>query len=202
MKFILAGFFLLCSITATAQESRLKTPQSNPESSLQLYPVGMELRYERNNEQDFQTNTFWNYAFAYQRANLSALFEYSNYTESSGNSTTSIDHTHQELTLWGRWHFLTTKKELLPLQISIYGGLGVGAYQDEVKTTFMGTSQNDKSGTKVLTGLSLGSDLRYSFTKDVGAIAAIEGRTLFSSDFDPNPTFSAVARLGIFIPLN
>ncbi|MDG0815407.1 hypothetical protein [Bdellovibrio svalbardensis] len=202
MKFILVCLSLLLSTAAMAQVSRLKTPQPVAESTLQLFPLGMEMRYERNNDQELATHGFLNFAFAYQRNNLSALFEYSKYSEDSGNATTSIDHSHQEMILWGRWHFLRSKKEFMPLQFSIYGGLGVGTYQDEVKTTLLGTSQTDKSGNKVLSGLAVGGDIAYGFTKDFGVMAALEGRTLFAGDYDPNPVFSGLARLGIFFSLN
>lgn len=202
MRSLLVCLSLLFSLTATAQVSRLKIPKPNDDvSSFQLYPLGMEMRYERASSQDFETRHFLNFAFAYQKNNLSALFEYSKFNDDSGNTTSNIETSHQELILWGRWHFVTAKAESAPVQVSLYGGLGIGAYQDQVKTTLMGQSQTDESGTKVLTGLSFGGDLTCSLSKDFALLAALEGRTLFSGDFDPNPLVSGVARVGILLNL-
>lgn len=172
-------------------------------SNLQFYPLDLEMRYERASSQDFEVHQYSNYAMAYQQNKISALLEYSRYTNSSGNSTASEDYTHQELLLWGRWHFFKTASEAVSseiepdlLQISLYGGMGVGAFKDQVKTTFMGLSQTNETGTKILSGLSVGGDLAYSLSKKFSIISTLEGRLLFSPDFDPNPKMSAALRIG------
>lgn len=206
MKFILVLFSLILPFAAQARDeasvSKMQIPKPAEESpTLQLYPLGLELRYERGESQDFESRTFWNPAFAIQRKNLSALFEYGQYTDSSNSSSTNIERKHTELLVWGRWHFLTFNQDQ-PMRFSFYAGLGIGAYQEDITTTFMGSSQTDKSGTKVMEAVGLGGDMTIYFNKDIALIGAVEARALFSGDFDPNPTGSGTARIGVLFHLN
>ncbi|HWU43433.1 MAG TPA: hypothetical protein VN132_08345 [Bdellovibrio sp.] len=200
MKLILVFCGLFISLSAFAQESRMEMPRPAEEPpSLQLYPVGLEIRTVRDIDNQISSKSFWNFSFAYRHVNLSALFEYSQYGDSSGNPTSSVDFTHQELMLWGRWHFWQFKEDAV--SGSLYGGLGLGAYKDKVKTTLMGTSRTDESDARVVSGLGLGGDLSLDLNRDCALIAAVEGRGLFASDFDPNPTVSGVLRLGFLLRL-
>ncbi|QDK39068.1 hypothetical protein [Bdellovibrio sp. NC01] len=175
--------------------SKLKMP-SPPEApvDLQVYPLGVEMRYERNENQEFETHNFMNFAFALKKKNLAALIEYSRYTQDSGNSTSGVNLTHQEMLLWGEWHFV--QSEAPEGFMSIYGGLGLGAYNEEIKTTLMGASQTDDGGYKVISALKLGASAGYNLNHTWALVAALEGRALFASDFDPNPIPSGVLRVG------
>jgi hypothetical protein len=197
MKFILSACILLLSITASAKFQDPVPISPKDTSSLQIYPLNADFRYERDKSQNSGLHNYSNIAFAYQLRAVSFLVEYAKYTEGSGNATTNIDHTHQELSLWARWHFARTDKSKSGIQLSLYGGLGVGGYQDEVTTTLMSVSQTDKSGTRVLSGVSLGADATWDIANGFGVVGAVEGRSLFGADFDPNPTIGGVVRLGL-----
>ena len=96
--------------------------------------------------------------------------------------------------LWGRWHLWGLKNQRS--QVSVYGAGGVGTYQETIKTTLNGSGETDTTGYKLMGGLAAGADGSYLFTKNFGVVAALEGRGLVASDFDPNPTWSAVLRTG------
>mgnify|MGYP003341436024 CR=1 FL=1 len=126
--------FLLCIATSSpvfAQESRMKLPEpAAVPPQLQLFG-GLEARWEKGDSQELEQRNPTNFSFAYRTKILSVLFEYSKFSESSGNASLSTDRTHEEMMLWGRWHFLRFENE--SIRTSMYGGLGVGAYQEKVE---------------------------------------------------------------------
>lgn len=200
MKSIFVLCSLFVSLSAFAQETRMPMPQpEEPPPVLQLYPVGQDVRIERGASQDYEARNFWNFSFAYKTPVMSALVEYGQFEDQSGNSTSNIDRTHQEMMLWGRWHFF--RRTTTSFHWSVYGGLGVGAYKEQVKTTVLGDSHTDDTGTKIMSGVSVGTEASYYFTKNFAVVGALEGRGLFAGDFDPNPTGSGVVRIGIELPL-
>jgi hypothetical protein len=168
-------------------------------SEVQVYPVNPEIRYERGNSQTLVDRQPLNIAVAYQHKKISLLMEYSRFEENTGNATSSIERTHQDLSLWFRHHFLETQSQ--SMTFSLFGGAGAGTFDEEVKTTLMGASRLDKSPARFVAGLGVGGDLEVAVAKSVDFVVAVEGRTLLASEYDPNPVWSAVLRLGIAISL-
>lgn len=196
MKVFVVLSLLFLSFSVHAQELRMKQPQPPPEpSQLHLYLLDVEMRYEKDAADEWVDRKPLNLGISYRAPRWSLLFEYSRFTEDSGNSTLSVDRTHEEMLLWGRWHLWNLKAQRT--QISIYGAGGAGVYQETVKTGLSGSSETNTTGSKIMTGLAAGADMSYLFTRSFGVVAALEGRGLIASDFDPNPTWSAVVRTGI-----
>lgn len=166
----------------------------------QLFPVGLEARYENGATQDYEYRRFWNFSAAYKSDVLSSLLEYSRSANESGNATSSISRVHQEMVVWGRWHFYHYKED--NYIGSLYGGLGAGVYQDQVKTNLLSDSRTDNSKVKFLSGLTAGGDITIPLYANFDMVAALELRAFFAGDFDPNPTGSGVFRIGIQWNLN
>lgn len=196
MRFLIFLALLISSSVSWAQESRARMPRVAPEvpSYLTLNLINPEMRYERANSQEIEDVKPLNFSFGYQKKRLSFLAEYARYSEDTGNSTSSIERTHQELLVWGRYHLVNKAQN--ELSGSLYGGVGLGGYQEEVKTTLMGDSRTDKENIKMMSGLSVGTEGAYQL-QNFGFVAGIEGRALIASDFDPNPVWSVVIRLGV-----
>lgn len=153
-----------------------------------------EMRFQRGTSQEIESKTIYNWGLVFRYAEiLSAVVEVAQFSEKSGNGTSSLELSQKEWMAWGRWHFLGLKVD--QAKVSLFAGLGGGIYENEVKTTLLGDTRTDKAGPQRAAGVSFGGDLvfgdRYKFL--VGA----EGRSLFSSDFDPNPMFSLMVRTGI-----
>ncbi|WP_413558715.1 hypothetical protein [Bdellovibrio sp. HCB209] len=198
MKLIWLGLsLLLFAATANAQETRMKRPVMIPQlNQLQIYPLAFEIRYEKDSSDNYLEQRPTNLSFAYRTNVWSILFEYSKFTESTGNSTLNIDREHTEMVLWGRWHlWRMTQKQM---RISIYGAGGLGTYSEDITTSLSGSSQKDSTGSKLMGGLAAGGDISYDFVKNFGAVAALEGRGLMGQGFDPNPTFGALVRTGLY----
>ncbi len=200
MRFLLLSFLFLFASVSQAQVSRAKMPAPPPAPSyLNVYLLNPELRYERGNSQELEDRRPLNFALAYQAPKFTLLAEYARFTEETGNSTSGIDRTHQDLVLWLRYHAFNS--EAGGAKFIFYGAAGAGGYEEEVKTTLMGTSRTDKSSLQFMSGLGAGGEATMAVNKGFAFLAGLEGRALFASDFDPNPVWSAIVRLGIQITL-
>lgn len=199
MKFIAGVLLFLMSVSAFAQESRMKLPAEKPVSLLAAYPLNYELRYERGNSGDLEARQPQNFSIGYHRNSYSLLVEYANFTDTTGNSTSSIERRHQDMTVWGRYNALSGQDG--GMRGVIYFGAGIGGYEEEVITRFMTDSRSDKTGMKVMGGLAAGLELFILSTSQFGVTVGMEGRALMGSDFDPNPTLGAVLRAGLVVPL-
>ncbi|WP_413585356.1 hypothetical protein [Bdellovibrio sp. HCB274] len=198
MRFLILILALLTSVGAFAQQSRMKRPSVVPElNQFQIYPLALEMRYEKDSAGNWLEQNPQNLSFAYRATTWSVLFEYSTFSESSGNSTLNISREHKEMLLWGRWH-LWRHRASKPLRMSVYGAGGVGTYTEDIKTTLSGITQNDSTGSKMMGGLAAGADISYDVFYGFGVIAAIEGRALMGQEFDPNPTFGGLMRGGFY----
>lgn len=168
---------------------------SQDESSLHLYFLNPEMRYEKGNSQELVDRKPVNTAVAYRFKNVSALVEYTHFDEQTGNETSMIERNHKDLSLWLRAHFFTAQNHAI--KTSLFGGLGVGSYEEEVQTTLLGVSQTDRSSAKPFAGLVVGAEMAFSVTEYFGFLVGAEARSLAAPDFTPNPLWSAVLRLGL-----
>ncbi len=204
MRSLLGFFVILLSIFAQAQTLELRRPLMPPQpvfSEIGVHVFNPEFRLERGSSQDLEIRTPLNVALSYVGTRGSVLVEYSKFTETSGNVTSSIDRDHQEMMAWGRYHLVQTGsvKELKVFRI--HAGVGLGGYEEEVTTTLMGDSRTDKAAMKFMSGLELGADMVLYVNDRFGFSVGAEARGLFAADFNPNPTWSGVVRLGLIFPL-
>ncbi|GEM_PF-6353997 len=196
LVFIIFLFCFLLGLLGYTHEARAQ--DSNLPRRAQI-SVGMllspELRFQRGVDQEIESQTIYNWGLAIRYAEIfSAVLEFAQSSEKSGNGSSSLELKQKEWLAWGRWHFRGVNID--HTKLSIFGGIGAGTYDREVKTTLLGDTRTDKSGLQRVAGLTLGGDL--VFGEQYKILVGIEGRSLFSTDFDPNPTFSLMVRTGIF----
>nr|BFD64239.1 hypothetical protein BdHM001_29200 [Bdellovibrio sp. HM001] len=198
MRILIVLLILAISGGAGAQESRMKIKAEDTVSLLALYPLTYEMRYERGNSQDLESRQPVNFGLGYHRSRYSVLFEYSHFSNETGNSTSSIERKHKDLLMWGRYNLVSGAEE--HMRGIVYLGAGLGGYEEEVITTFMGSSRSDKTAMKVMGGASAGLEM-FMTGRYGGVSAALETRALMGPDFDPNPVFGVILRLGLVLPL-
>jgi hypothetical protein len=161
------------------------------------YLLNPEMRYERSSSQDLENRSPRNFSVGYQHLRFSALIEYAQYSETSGNATYEAKRDHQEMTAWFRYHVLGWTFGDSSQTLQAYAGAGAGGYKESVTTNFMTESRVDSSDIKFMSGLSIGTEYSVRMGESFLFVAGLEGRALVSADFDPNPLWSGVLRLGI-----
>lgn len=180
-------FYILCLSSASAS------------SAIQLFPYNFESRYERDENQQIVDRKPFSFSLAYVHYRSKFLFDYSSFTEKTGNSVSGIKREHQEYVLWYQYSWFERRNNYA--SSGLYNGLGVGAYEDNVQTTFSGTTRADRSGYKLVGALSMGAKAAYEFNSKYALVGAIEGRMFMATDFDPNPNFGVILRLGLNIQI-
>lgn len=173
---------------------------SGSATAVSLYLFNPEMRYERAESQDLEDRRPFNFALGYQSSEFSLLAEYTRFSEETGNATATIDRNHQDVLVWFRYHALKTSVGDA-IRGYLFVGAGAGGYMEEVTTSLMGVSRTDKDQWKFQSGLVLGGETSVLIYQNWQLVAGLEGRTLFASDNEPNPLWSAVLRLGIQILL-
>lgn len=195
MKIFLGLLIFLGAIQGHAQ-SVVKSAKTE-KSDLQFYLLNYEMRFERGNSQELENKNPQNFAIAYRFEKISVLLEYSQFAENSGNSTASIERKHQDMTTWFRHHFFYSSYRRVAF--SLFGGVGAGAFREEVKTSLLGSSRTDQADAKFMSGLAVGGDLAARLSPQVTLLLGVEGRALLAAEFEPNPLWSMVVRSGIGI---
>lgn len=196
-KLFIALAILMVSIFLTelseaqvSKESRAK-PQS---SAIYISPLGVDLRLERNNEQSSTLKSYMNLALGYKYQRYDLSLERNSFSETSGNSTSSVARDYSDISIWGKYSFYRLR--LGDLRFSLLAGAGIGSYQEEITTRYMGSDRTDKSQAKLLGGISAGTETQYLIGANLGLMLSAEGRAQFAQSFDPNPVLSILCRLG------
>ncbi len=153
-----------------------------------LLPLNGEYRYERDSSQQTVDRSPISLAAGARKGTSTILFEYSAFTEKTGNSTLSIDRSHQEYSFWLKENFMSFES------VDFFIGGGLGAYEEKVTTTLAGSgSATDTSGLQIMGGTCAG--VRTLVFRYV--LLSFEGRLIAGKSFDPNPQVSLLARLGV-----
>ena len=190
----------LFSFATFAQEpATVPSPAKAKTSYVQALLLNPEMRFEYDANKEVVDRKPLNFAVVYGRARYSVTLEYARFSESSGNASAKLERTHQDMMVWARYHVLPDYNLTKNNSVTLYAGAGAGAYEESVETTLSGISRTDKGSAKLMTGLSAGGQLKY-LMQNFGAVAGLEARGLFASDFSPNPIGSVVLHLGLFFP--
>ncbi len=192
--FFLISTMLSISLNAKA-DSGFFSEGNGVGSNLNFYFTGLFSRSERNAAQEISGNDYSNVSLSYRLKNWSGLLENSNISESSGNFSSNMTRLHQEWVGWARYHFYNEDADVY--QCSLFAGIGLGTFQEEIKTNLLGTTRADKTDNLFISGLSLGWDGSYFFTMNWALAAALEVRVFGSKEIDPNPALDEAFRLGI-----
>ena len=193
MKWIIGIlFFQVLAFGAYAQTSA---------SQVQVLPLNLEWRYERDTGGEFAERKPVNFSLGYSRETWSALLEYSRFQQETGNASLAVSRQHQEVSTWFRFHYLKSVSLTKNFLMTPYAGLGLGSFQEEVKTYVTGTSRSDTGAAKMFSGVSVGGQFLFVIDPSFSVVTGIEGRAMFSSDFDPNPLGSVILQLGLAFAL-
>lgn len=145
-----------------------------------------EIRYEREASQQMAARRPLNLGVGVRKAESSLIFEYSRFTEESGNTVTPIERVHQEYVLWLNYNLHQF------YQWNLFAALGAGVYQDRVKTTLMDISTTDKGELQAMGGA--GAGLKILLWEHL--ILSAEGRMYMGQNFDPDLQLGALLRIG------
>lgn len=184
------SLFLGCLVILSSTVSFAKTS-----NLLLLFPANKEIRYEKDSNEEYTDRNPNNFQLAYFYKKFGMALEYSQFSEESGNSTSSIYRKHEEIQFWGNYSFYQYLNRSFDLRFHV--GMGAGFQQDHVDSTFNSVTRSDLGKQKLLTGLSVGALYAVSLSDTWLVSAAAEGRSLFSSEYNPNPLWVLVLRLGI-----
>lgn len=150
--------------------------------------AGAELRGERDVNANYMGLTYRNLAAGVRYRQWNFLIESAKFSQTSGNATLSVEKKVQDILAWTYWVSEPSWHRISPMM-----GAGIGAYQIKVNTTLSGTETADSTTWKVMGGASAG------FKLDLPVLwVSLEARLLVGDEFDPQPTLSGLARLGLW----
>lgn len=190
MKLLLVFLFsLMVSILSFMGEARA--------GIFRAYLLNPEIRYDRGSNQDLEMRKPFNISVGYQFKRWSALLEYSRFDDSSQVGNYYIERQHQEVMLWARYHCFAWTFGGDQQTVQGYVGFGAGGFRETVYTVFQSEGRKDSGGIPFMSGVATGVEYSLRLDKEILLTAALEGRTLVAADFDPNPVWGAVLRLGL-----
>lgn len=180
---------------ASAVRSTLPRPQNKRlvESTSKwssVMTLGMDLRAERDQEQSTLPRIWPSIALGLGWKPWMGLLEYSTFTESSGNATLNIERKVETLLLWGQWSVREENWVIEP-----YFGLGLGGYRTSAELDLYG--QRVGANSQWIEHAAGAMGLRWTSVSPV--YASIEGRVHMNRELDPNPTLSALLRIGFIL---
>lgn len=187
--------FILCLALGGHQaqaESKIeKSPESERKNSvgflLYIHPLNISTRYEMDESQNLQRLDHHLYGIGLEFKSFELTFEVNQFSTFTQLGNISVSREQSEYHFWGRmpifkWEF-----------VDIFGGAAVGSYDEKIKTSLSMSSAENKSVWNWSTGASLGLNFhlyRYLLT-------SIEVRTMFGKDFDPQPQYGGLLRVGL-----
>jgi hypothetical protein len=195
---IMIIFFILMTLlienmSLAMESSDLKKKEK--QVSIQAYILGGSARLESSENQELKNYYYTSSAIGYRQDNWSSLFEVSYLNDKSGNSSSNILRNHKDMILWGRYHFYSLLKD--SWRSSLFTGLGLGMFQEEIQTNFMTSHRTDKLDGVLTSGFVVGGDAALHITAKFAVALSIELRALESREFQPNPLLDEALRLGI-----
>lgn len=163
------------------------------------YLLNPEIRFDRGSAQDLEMRKPFNISLGYQFKRWSALLEYSRFDDASQVGNYYIERQHQEMMLWARYHIFAFTFAGDQQTLQGYVGFGAGGFRETVYTVFQTEGRKDTGGTPFMSGAAAGFEYSLRLDKEILLATALEGRALVAGDFDPNPVWGAVLRIGIGI---
>lgn len=150
---------------------------------------GLDARAERDQGQNTLTRSWHSLMFGAGLDNWLGIFEYSTFTEASGNSTLSVSRKSETALIWAQFH---AKDMGL---FDPYIGIGFGGYRDSTESTLYEQVRQDQSAWTEHVGAALG--VRWSAISPIWV--SIEGRIHSNKYLDPSPMLSALLRIGFVL---
>ena len=189
---LLIAFFKVDNCVAL---QRFSEPQE-PQWGLNLYLPGLQFRFQDGDNQTRSLQTGYSLSAALEFQNMFQLaVEYNMMpTESSGNSSLSVESKYTELNLaaaynvW-RWDL---QKNLNTNYFSIWGVGYLGQGQTKVNTKLLGHVTEDTSSAELSLGLGVMGQYRYKFF-----LVELDTRLMTSKLYEPQTLSVTSFRLGL-----
>ena len=150
---------------------------------------GAEARAERTQDQNIAARGWQSIILGAGVKPWLGLFEYSAFSERSGNDTLAVLRKSETALLWVQWH---TEDEWT---FRPYIGLGLGGARDVTDSTFYSTTRVDQSAWTEHVSAAIG--LRWAGASPVWV--SLEGRIHSNKYLDPSPMLSALLRIGFVV---
>lgn len=175
---ILVGLLSILSVKASGQ---------NNFTAVMGY--GLDARAERDQGQNTLTRGWHSLMFGAGLDSWLGIFEYSTFTEASGNSTLNVSRKSETALIWAQFH---AKDMGL---FDPYIGIGLGGYRDSTESTLYEQVRQDQSAWTEHVGAALG--VRWSAISPIWV--SLEGRIHSNRYLDPSPMLSALLRVGFVL---
>jgi hypothetical protein len=189
-------FYLLILIVTVCwgSSSIAQHAENLPTQQINVYLINQEVLYERASSQDMQDRRPFNLGFDYQWRQFSLLTELAHFSESTGNMTSSLQRNHRDISSWLRYHFFKSRN--FELRSSVFAGMGLGVYEDELKSQLFGDVRWDKSAPQSFTGIVVGAGITAPLQHRFLISILCEMRATSALGNDPNPIWSGIVRMG------
>lgn len=150
-------------------------------------PLSLEARYERTEYQNLENKKPNGFLVGYLKNGYNLAFEYSRFSEDSGNEFLGIERTHQDFLFWIKKNFYNYD------DLKLSAGAAAGLYKESVMN-YIGSNRSIEEGLyESMLGLSVG--VNYTFEKVLYLEAEL--RAFNSQNILPSPQLSAAMRVGI-----
>lgn len=160
-----------------------------PHILISAYPFNFYARYDRNDQQEWRRFDPRMYSLGLEFQKFELAFEVTTFSSDSTMGSIFIRREEKEYHFWGR----------LPVVrwpvVDLYLGGAVGSYDETITTTIASESKQSSSFWNWSSGLSAGVQYRqFEYL-----LLSLEARCLFGKDFDPQPQFGGLLRIGLRI---
>jgi hypothetical protein len=164
-------------------------PYRKPHYIFFVYPFSYNVRFDKDEDQAYRRIEPRILGLGLEFKKIEIDFEYSQFDWHSQSGSLFIRRNQREYHFWGRAEWLSLR------YLDFFAGAGLGTYDEWIETTLIGYSTENTSSFNWTTGLSSGVNLRLH----PYLLSTIEIRALFGKDFDPQPQFGLLFRLGLRI---
>lgn len=164
-------------------------PASADSDVIAMMGYGLDARAERDQNQNTLARGWHSVIFGAGYKPWMLSFEYSTFSESSGNDTLSVARKTETALLWFHMH---TQDEWA---FRPYIGVGLGGYREGTDSTFYMENREDQSAWTEHVAGSMG--LRWAQVAPLWV--SLEGRIHSNRYLDPSPMLSALLRIGFVI---
>lgn len=149
--------------------------------------IGSEYRPEKNTEGRMDQHYFRMLSFGFGKEKWLFVIEKSDFTESSGNATLSVERSYSHHMLW-------TQYSVGNMRIfDAYAGVGAGSFQESIATTLYGQRLVNDSAQQFISGAALGLRSHASVF-----FASAELRVLMAEQLNQRPSFGAALQGGLW----
>lgn len=190
MKFICYSALALLITTVGGLNQSLAADElsvDRPQVLIYAYPLDYSFRYDKSEDQDYRRFDLRVLAAGLEFRRFDLTFEVSHFDMSSQVGSLSVAREQQEYHFWGRANLWRWQL------FDVYGGLAVGSYDETIKTTLGASTVESTSQWNWSAGASAG--VNFHIHKNL--LSAIEIRTMYGKDFDPQPQFGGLCRIGV-----